>query len=427
MLTPRDYQLQAVADCRAQYQQGARSVLLVLPTGGGKTMIGALVVAGALQRQRRVLWLAGRRELVHQAAERMPVEAGLIMAGEPRRDSPVQVASIDTLTARGELPHADLVVVDEAHHATATTWRHLLGQLPKARVLGLTATPVRHDGAALGDIFERMVLGPSIAELTRMGHLVPCEVVAPASRGKLAMQPVDAWLQRAEGRPGFAFHRTITESQQFVAQLLERGVAAAHVDGDTATSVRAAAVEAFRQGELECLSSVQVFTEGVDVPRAQVALLARACGHAGTYLQMAGRVLRPAPGKHSALVIDLRGTVHDHGLPAADRQWSLEGVQGVPVARPSLHQCAQCGCVWSEARRDCPRCGYAPEVRVQEVRARELRPVKGPLKPDARPEDIMRTARRLRREAQQKNYHTRWVYHRLWAIYGQEAVTRARV
>ena len=193
---------------------------------------------------------------------------------------------IDTLTARGELPEADLVVVDEAHHATATTWRHLLGRLPQARVLGLTATPVRHDGAALGDIFGRMVLGPSIAELTRMGHLVPCQVVAPARAGKLAMEPVEAWLSRADGRPGFAFHRTVAESQRFVAQLLERGVAAAHVDGDTATSVRAAAVEAFRSGELECLSSVQVFTEGVDVPRASVALLARGCAHAGTYLQI---------------------------------------------------------------------------------------------------------------------------------------------
>lgn len=427
MLTPRDYQLQAVEDCRAQYRQGARSVLLVLPTGGGKTMIGSLVVAGALERQKRVLWLAGRRELVHQAAARMPIEAGLIMAGEAKTSSPVQVASIDTLTARGQTPDADLVVVDEAHHATATTWRRLLEQQPQARILGLTATPVRHDGAALGDIFERMVLGPSIAELTRMGHLVPCDVIAPAYQGKLAMQPVDAWMQRAGGHPGFAFHRTITESQRFVAELSERGVSAAHVDGETATSVRQAAIEAFRAGEVECLSSVQVFTEGVDVPRATVCLLARGCSHAGTFLQMVGRVLRPHPGKHRALLIDLRGSVHEHGLPEAERTWSLEGRQGVPQRSPSLHQCATCGSVWAEDRRDCPACGYVAAEKPPEVRERALQPVKGPLQPHAAVHVIRRHARSLMMIAASKGYKQGWVHAKLRAIYGQEALVRAGV
>lgn len=427
MLTPRDYQVRAVEDCRREFAARHRSVLLVVPTGGGKTMIGSMVVAGALARHRRVLWLAGRRELVDQAAARMPVPAGVIMAGRAGdASSPVQVASIDSLRER-DVPEADLIVVDEAHHATAATWRRLLERQPRAKVLGLTATPVRHDGAALGDVFDAMVLGPSIAELTRMGHLVPCEVIAPAKQGRLAMDPAQAWLQRAEGRPGFAFHRSVAESQRYVAELRERGVAVEHVDGETPIGIREAAIEAFRGGELECLSSVGVYTEGVDVPRAQVCLLARGCGHAGIYLQMVGRVLRPYSGKHSALVIDLRGSVHDHGLPDADRAWSLEGVQGVPTQRKSLHQCAQCGCVWATSERECPRCGYAPEIKPQQVSERALIAVKPPLRPNARPSRIVEHAQQLREIARVRGYASGWIYAKLRAIYGQEAMRRAGV
>lgn len=428
-MQPRDYQLRAVEDCRQAYKAGATSVLLVLPTGGGKTLIGSLVVAGALARGRRVLWLAGRRELVEQAAARMPGEAGVIMAGRPARpDAPVQVASIDTLAARGGVPDVDLVVIDEAHHATATTWRAVLAAAPRAKLLGLTATPERSDGAALGDVFQSLVLGPTIRQLVELGHLVPTRVISPCSKSKkLAMEPADAWARYSEGRPGFAFHKLISESLAFTAAMNERGIVTAHVDGETPIRWRAAAVEAFRRGEVECLSSVAVFTEGVDVPRASFCLLARGADHAGIYLQMVGRVMRPAPGKHDAVVVDLRGVYHKHGLPDADREWSLAGAQGVARSSPTkLRQCVKCGAVWEyDGDAACPECGFSVGVDEQEVKPRPLAEVRGPLRPRAGLDEVRRKRQELTATARARGYSMGWVYHRLVAIYGAGMVARA--
>ena len=425
-MEPRDYQLKAVADCRHAYAQGARAVLLVLPTGGGKTVIGSLVVAGALAKGKRVLWVACRRELVDQAAQRLPAPCGYIMAGRaPDPSAPVQVASLDTVAAR-EMPPVDLIVYDEAHHAVAATSRQVLARCPKAHVLGLTATPVRGDGAALGDVFDALVLGPSVRELTDAGHLVPVRVVRPSRAYRaLSEAPVKAWLQLSEGRPGFAFHRTVRDSQAFAEELSAQGVVTAHVDGETRSDVRAAAVEAFRSGEVECLSSVNIFTEGVDVPRARFCLLARGCDSPGLYMQMVGRVLRPYRGKHDALVVDLKGISHEHGLPDDDRVWSLEGVQGVVASasdRLHIKQCEPCGYVWrpTEPFQACPRCGHdtyeAP--RVVERKLIEAKP-RAPFWPDASEEKRRAYRLKLLEEAKRRRYRPGWVEARMrWAFGG---------
>jgi superfamily II DNA or RNA helicase len=426
----RDYQVKAIEDCRAAYLRGFRSVLLVVPTGAGKTVIGSQVVAGAVARGRRVLWLAGRRELVDQAAARLPGHVGVIMAGrELDLEAPVQVASIDTLVGR-ELAPVDLVVYDEAHHAVAATSRRVLEAHPGAWVLGLTATPARGDGAALGDVFDALVLGPTVRQLQALGHLVPCEVIAPARTYRsLSEDPVRAWQRLAEGRPGFAFHATVDASRAFVEQLHAEGVTAAHVDSETPAAIRAAAVEAFRAREVECLSSVHVFTEGVDVPAASVCLLARGCGNAATYLQMVGRVLRPYPGKHTARIIDLRGMVHAHGLPDDDREWSLEGKQGQARAtdRQPIRQCAECGYTWRAAGpgEACAHCGYREQVVEQGVEQRAMAQVtavrrEAPKYPNASEHHKRLSYQSLRELARQRGYKPGWVRYRMHALYGGE-------
>jgi superfamily II DNA or RNA helicase len=323
----------------------------------------------------------------------------------------------------------DLVIYDEAHHAVAATSRTILARQKRAHVLGLTATPVRGDGAALGDVFDALVVGPTVRQLQDLGHLVPCEVMAPArAHRSLSEDPVRAWQRLGEGRQGFAFHATVEASQAFVAQLHAEGVTAAHVDAGTPLAVRAAAVEAFRRGEVECLSSVHVFTEGVDVPAASVCLLARGCGNAGTYLQMVGRVLRPHPGKHVARVVDLRGVVHDHGLPDDDREWSLEGTQG-RVARAAdrmrLRQCRECGYVWRPVGpgEACGKCGHRDQVLEQRVQRRAMGRVtearrEGPRYPDASRATQEAAYRRLQQTARERGYRPGWVRYRMRALYG---------
>lgn len=427
----RDYQRDMIDRCRTAYGSGARAPLVVVPTGGGKTVIGSYATAGAVDRGGRVLWLAHRRELIDQAAARMVRPTGRVMAGRPvDASAPIQVASVDTLQARGDLPDADLVVVDEAHHATANKIRTILERYPRARLLGLTATPQRSDGTALGDVFDALVEGPTVAEMIAAGHLVEVDVVGPADPGKaLALDPVQAWLRYADGRPGFVFARTVKQSQEISAALQMAGVVAAHVDGTTAKGARDRTVELFRRGAIDVLSSVGVFTEGTDLPRAAVILLARGCDHVGTYLQMVGRGLRPAPGKGRALVVDLLGSVHKHGLPDDPRVWSLEG-RAVRDARdevPALTQCLGCGAVWrSGARRVCGRCGWempappAPKVAEREmVDLRDrLRPHVEGLRPHAPAEAKARKLADLRSTAAARGYKPGWVQARFRAIYG---------
>ena len=425
MLTPRPYQLDLVARARAAFL-GTRSVLAVLPTGGGKTQVGSMVVEGALAKRLRVLWLAHRRELVDQAASRLPGEVGVLMAGRRARPAPVQVASIDTIADRDDLPPADLIVYDEAHHVVARTSRDLLARYPGARVLGLTATPCRSDGTALGDVFEALVSGPTVRELIAEGHLVEADVIGPTDEGKaLAADPVAAWRAHAGGRPGFLFAKTVASSREYAAALTAAGIPAAHVDGTTARTAREAAIDGFRRGRIDVLSSVQVFTEGVDCPRAAVCMLARGCDHQGTYLQMVGRVLRPAPGKTRALVIDLVGAAHRHGLPDDDREWSLSGE---PIrdrdAAIALTQCPECGAVWrAGVRRTCLRCGWempSPEAMpvserpIEDLRAR----LAGALRARASPESQAKKLEELRGIAAAKGYKSTWVGMKFKAIFG---------
>ncbi len=423
MITPRPYQVDLVARARAAFL-GNRSVLAVLPTGGGKTVVGAMVVEGALAKGRRVLWLAHRRELVDQAAARLPGAVGVLMAGRPARSAPTQVASIDTIADRTELPPADLVVYDEAHHVVAATSRDLLARYPNAWLLGLTATPSRSDGTALGDVFEALVSGPTVRDLIGEGHLVEADVIGPASEDDtLAADPVDAWRRYAGGRPGFMFAKTIAASKGYVSALALAGVPAAHVDGSTAKRTRDAAIAAFRAGTIDVLSSVGVFTEGVDLPRAAVCMLARGCEHEGTYLQMVGRVLRPAPGKSRALIVDLVGAVHRHGLPDDEREWSLTGapIRDKEKATP-LTQCPKCGAVWRAGKtRTCARCSWVmPEPEAPPVSERPLEDLreKLALRPHASESERANKLAELRSIAAERGYKPAWVGMKYKAIYG---------
>lgn len=420
-MTLRDYQIRAVDDVRNAYSAGHRRVVYVGPTGSGKTVVGAEVVSRAVSRGRRVLWLAHRRELVEQTAKRIP-GAGVVMAGVAPADAPVQVASLDTLVARGERPPADMVVIDECHHATAETWRDLLDSYPRAWVLGLTATPERADGVALGNVFEALVPGPSVPDLVAAGHLVDCEVLAPDSeRNALACEPWEAWSKWCRrGDSGFVFARTIEQSKRIASELNARGIPARHVDGETNTIARTDAIESFRLGFVNVLCSVFVFTEGVDLPRARVCMLARGCGATGTYLQMVGRVLRPHPLKDKALLIDLVGAVHAHGLPTDARTYSLDGrAISTNEKVPPLSQCTECGAVWRSGSTRCPRCGYVlpppEEPRVVLAKIDEVRKV---LRPHASLKEKRERMVHLRKVAAEKGYKVAWAAVRFKAIYG---------
>lgn len=344
------------------------------------TVIAAAVVSGAIERGNRVLFLAHRSELLDQTVRKL-ASAGihdvrLIRAacdlGSPI--APVTVASVQTLTRWvGRMPKADLVVFDECHHVVAKTWQSIADSYATARILGLTATPQRADGKPLGDVFDSLVVGSTVKELTALGHLVECRTWAPFERlgtGKLGMTPIESYQRFAGTDRAVVFCTTLEHARLTEAEFLTAGITCGVVHGGLAGVLRSDTLKRFESGELRVVINVYVLTEGWDQPLCSVAIIARNPMHAGTFLQMVGRVLRPAPGKTHALLLDLAGSVHEHGLPSDDRTFTLDGKGITKSDRMALRQCPTCGGVFECTGSTCAICGCEmPRAEIKQPRS----------------------------------------------------------
>lgn len=359
----RPAQADLIDRCARAFAQRGRTGVMQGATGFGKTATASEIIHRAVALGSRVVFAAHLDTLVGDTHARLVaagVRAGFVQAGRPTDPAaPVQVASLATLHARGERPPADLLIVDECHRAMAGTVRAILAAYPSAFILGLTATPQRLDGQPLGDVFEWMECGPSVRELTAQGHLVPCDVIAPAEPTQaLVSEPVDAYLRHAAGTRALFFAQTIEHAEWIAYGLEARGIPAAVVTGETPRAVREQLRATLAAGTTRALVSVNVFIEGWDCPPAETIVIARDVSHVGTLLQMVGRGLRPslATGKQRCTVLDLRGSVNLLGLPDEDRLWSLTGKPVRSEKLTALRRCLACAAVFRPAHR-CPRCG----------------------------------------------------------------------
>jgi superfamily II DNA or RNA helicase len=418
----RPYQQQAIADLRVAFRDGARAPLLVAPTGAGKTVIIAAVLQGVAARGRSAIVLVHRRELIAQTSAKLTladVPHGIIAAGVPATDAPIQIASVQTLARRLDRISAqpDLIVIDEAHHAAAKTWGKALTHWPEALRLGVTATPVRQDGRGLKAVFDCLVLGPSTAELISAGFLCPARLYAPPPVADLsglhrragdyaideAAQRMDRptvtgdaishYQRLAGGQRAIAFCCNVKHAEHVCAAFNHAGVEAATLLGCTDPLRRDATVARFGAGELQVLVTVDVVSEGFDIPAAGCAILLRPTQSLGLYLQQVGRVLRPAEGKAHAVVLDHVGNVHRHGFPDDPRDWSLDDRlrigRGGGQAAPSVRTCPVCFAAFKPAPL-CPCCG----AKCVTQNPHQLRQVEGDLKELNREEVRQRTSER---------------------------------
>jgi superfamily II DNA or RNA helicase len=422
----RAYQQQLINDIRLQYQLGHKSVLAVLPTGGGKTCIIAAISANAAARGRHVLILVHRRELIHQTSSKLAwvgLEHGIIAAGIPPSDHAVQIASVQTLARR--LSRLDwqptLIIIDEAHHATAGQWARILDHWPDAYRLGVTATPCRLDGCGLRGTFDIMVLGPSVADLIFTGYLSPARIYAPpvvadlqgirSRGGDYANDQAAAAMDRptvtgdaiahyqrlAAGQQAIAFCCNVAHAVSVCDAFKTAGIGAELLLGNTPG--REQVVADFASHRIRVLVTVDVVSEGFDVPAASCAILLRPTQSLGLYLQQVGRVLRPAPGKAHAVILDHVGNVTHHGFPDDPRDWSLDDrmrrSKGTPA--PSVRTCPECFAAF-KPQPQCPVCGAG----CVPIRSRVIREMAGELRELKREEVRQRTdERRQARTLQQ--------------------------
>lgn len=389
----RGYQEKAIDCLRSGIRAGHRRLLLVSPTGSGKTQIAAEMIRGAVSKGHRVLVVAHRRELIYQVQDRLKrdhaLESGTIMAGhKPKADLPIQVASIQTLVRR-QFPDVEMVVIDEAHHAKASTYEKVLSNYPDAWAVGLTATPWRLDGKGLGDLFTHLVVASTPKELQSLGFLCPGSGKAylapdfskvkmvgadydPAGLSLAYEQSsvlgdiVQRWKEHANGLRTIVFAASISNSLTLVENFRAAGIKAEHLDHLTKRQEREEIIARMRSGETTVISNVGILGEGVDVPELECCVLARPTKSLAFFLQMVGRVLRPAGGKAKAIIHDHGQLCLTHGFWDDDRDYSLLATKPKKPGAAPTKSCPECFCICPASATECPECGYVFERKEKE-------------------------------------------------------------
>lgn len=367
ILKLRDYQWQAhdavwqntTGFVSKQSDEPLKRPAVVLPTGGGKTVIFARLAMDWIRiRKSRVCILVHRDELVNQTLEKLSAVAPAVKVGAIRgkqddhAERDVIVASVQTLRRPSRMARLresggiGLIIVDECHHATAASYRAILREFgcfdepgTGAYAVGFTATMSRADTAQLSEIWQKVVYQRDILDMINDGFLVNVSgklvTIDGLSLSEVAVSGGDyqvgslsealmsadapefvarAYAEHAAELPGIVFTPTVETAHAFADALKDRGISAEPVWGAMPAENRRELIAAYRAGSVQVLVNCMVLTEGFDAPRAQVAVIARPTKSAALYVQMVGRVLRPFPGKGDALVLDIVGASREHRL-----------------------------------------------------------------------------------------------------------------
>ncbi len=395
-ITLRPYQERAISEIFAQLVTDHR-VLMVAPTGSGKTVIAATLIQRT-PRWRHVLWLAHRTELIGQAREHL-MHLGLRCGArcakyvEQHPDhvdetAPYQIGSVQTIHRRGSLAVApDLIVFDEAHRSMANSYQDIAKLAPDAWMLGLTATPCRMDGKGLGNFYRSMRVVVTPSELYAEGYLrapltyvededqvvenlkgakiaagdfTPASMSRAVDRVGLIGNVVHQALRLAPNVPKVVFAATVAHSRRIAERFRDEGIAAEHLDARTHAIERARVINALGTGRLEVVTNVDLFPEGWDLPGLGAVSLARPTRSFARLVQMIGRVQRPE-GPSVKIVLDhgANCTRLQH-FPGEDIAWTLE--QGAPPrstaeAEVWVKTCVACHLVLEWSCGLCLQCG----------------------------------------------------------------------
>jgi len=417
MIKLREYQAKAKAEIFNAWSSDYKNVLLVIPTGGGKTKLFCSLVIDTLRDQgtrfptaimvhrkelvQQICLTLAEEEIPHNIIASRPTIKGII-AAERRMfgrqfynaNSAVSVISVDTLNARTDIYKTWALnvkqwITDEAAHVLKENkWGKAVIHFPNARGLGVTATPQRLDRKGLGShvdgVFDVMVEGPPTRWLIDNKFLSKYKIAIPDSDyqnylksastnsdyGKKAMieasnksqivgDVVDNYLKFAKGKQCIVFASDVGTANKMETQFKDKGVSAKSLDGTTPDAQRLESLIKYREKEINVLINVDLFDEGLDVPGIECVSMARPTKSLSKFLQMVGRGLRVADSKDFLILIDHVGNVMEHGLPCKIRQWTLDRIKKSSKKLNFLRICSniECNAPYDRALTVCPWCG----------------------------------------------------------------------
>lgn len=406
MIALRDYQREAIDSVYSWFEDKTGNPLVVVPTGGGKSVIMAELVREIIQSwpNERVLVVTHVKELIEQNHRTFhtacpEIKAGVYSAGIGRRDTNTQVlfAGVQSVYKKTDaIGSFDLILIDEAHlipFSGLGMYRTLLSKMaeknPKVRLIGFTATPFRTDNGRLdageGKLFDGVAYDIPVSRLieekwlatvtnqgvvneidtdaihTRMGEFVAQELENAATEGCIVEKSVDEMIQRAGDRKSWIiFCCGVKHAEMVCDQLKAKGISCDSIYGDTGKDKRTDVVERFRNREIKALVNVGVLTTGFDVPHIDLIAMMRPTKSAGLYIQMVGRGMRRAEGKTDCLVLDYGGNIMRHG-PIDKVRVKKPGVGEADGDAP-MKKCPSCLLIIFAGLNKCPGCGFEFEM-----------------------------------------------------------------
>lgn len=374
--TLRSYQQKAKEDIFSAWDE-CNNVMFQMPTGTGKTRLFSSIISDiktwGIQNNQdvKILIIAHRIELIDQISDnlyRYKVSHGIIAGGVQRNlRYPVQVASIQTITHRNNLDvtgdlKVNFIIVDEAHHCTANSYKKLWDMYPDAKKLGVTATPWRMNYGGFENVFDRILVSQSIQSFIDEGWLAPYDYYSISINSEIQKeiesinefdvegdykisalekridishiraQLLNSYLQIAKGKKGIIYSISRKHSDHICEEYRNAGINIVRIDSKTPKDERKLYVDRFRKNLIDIIVNVDIFSEGFDCPDIEFIQLARPTKSLVKYLQQVGRGLRPTSGKSHCLILDNVGLHFQFGLPNAERNWEESF-----IGNPNIH------------------------------------------------------------------------------------------
>lgn len=451
--TLRPYQQIAEDNIRIAFRKGHKAVLLVMPTGSGKTHIFTSIAEKARQKENRSLIIVHRSFLWKQVSDKLTdigVYHGIIAPGHTPTSDHIQIASIDTLIRKlDRTKKPDIIIFDEAHHVIRNNkWGKVAEYWPDVPILGVTATPVRTSGQGLGiqsgGFFDKIIIGSQILDLTPR-YITPYKLYAPdigidisdikriagdydkhevikrVDKKKIYGSVPGHYKDLCYGVPAIAFCVSIKHAEHVAEEFSNAGIPSAPVSGKTREKQRTYLFQALARGHIMVLCSCDLVSEGFDVPVCGCSICLRPTQSLALCLQQWGRAGRPYPGKEYAYILDHVGNYTRHGMPDASRTWTLGGGRyskdNLGEMTLAVRTCPVCFNVHYPAPV-CPECGYNyingkelpkvdERVKLQEIET--ARAKEELLKKDKRyHRSHCKTLQDLKDYAKRYNYKMKW-------------------
>jgi superfamily II DNA or RNA helicase len=426
----RPYQIELIDNVRKSYISGKKRPCIVLPCGGGKSIIVADMAKKTTARGNRVLFLVHRKELCDQ------IESTFRSYGVDMKLC--KIGMVQTITRRlKKIREPQLIITDENHHCLANSYKKIYEAFPDAKCVGVTATPCRLNGGGLGDVNDELIIGvtakwlidnkflapfdyyaPSVADLTglhiKVGEYITKEIEEKLIKKSIFGDVINYYKQLANGKQAICYCASISHSKQMADNFNEAGIIAAHIDGETPKLDRASIINKFRSGEVKILCNVDLISEGFDVPDCEAAILLRPTKSLTLYIQQSMRCMRHKEGKR-ATIIDHVGNYLRFGLPDQDRQWTLAPKKkGEKKQEPEVltRQCLECFYT-HEPAPICPKCGYVYPIKertLEEVREAKLELINEIVLDYSTPDECT-TMAELVAFAKKKGYKPGWSWH----------------